>query len=278
MSEPNGDITNDPSRDETGIVTQSAFDRTAPDANALAKSSTKHRLHVLVFVCLPTGLALLFLAGLVVVGIVRVNEAAYCSSSLCNLKQMALATANVAGQTKTGEIPPAYGEFPEGSGKTGAFFYHLLPYIEQTNLYAAPRDAPVPTYFTRTDRRNPGTDSTISYASNGTWLNGRQPFPKSLNERLSGLILVMERSGLDGAHKWTNTNNYLGTPGAPPPMPQFGAWSSAYLDGSPQSFTSHGCCVGMADGSARVVNQASAIAGWSWACDPSDTRNQPSGW
>ena len=90
-------------------------------------------------------------------------------------------------------------------------------------------------------------------------------------------ICIMERSGLDGAHKWTNANNVLGAPGNPPPFPQIGVAPAAYADTSPQGFTSSGCVVGMGDGSARVITNMQQNA-WKWACDPANKSQVPADW
>jgi hypothetical protein len=280
MSEPNSDITNEARRNEIGIVAQPPqpiLDKVVPLPPTTSKPQ---RLPCDVLVCLLVACLLLLSVGLTIVGVAKVRYAAYGRRQMTNVKEMVLAVNTIAGNTTTGDIPPVYGEFPAGSGQTGSFFYHLLPYLWDAplNLYNFPRDVPVSTYIHPADPWNPGTNSTISYASNGTLLNGKPRLPSSFGGRTSGMIVVMERSGLGGAHKWINTNNSLGVPDSPPPLPQFGVSPLAYLDGSPQALTSAGCQVGMGDGSARMVSQASATAGWSWACDPTDTRNQPSGW
>ena len=50
------------------------------------------------------------------------------------------------------------------------------------------------------------------------------------------------------------------------------------MNGQFTALSSAGCVVGMGDGSARVVNQASANAAWAWAMSPQNYLPPPSGW
>jgi hypothetical protein len=221
--------------------------------------------------------------GVVPSGAIKLAEKADNEKSLNNAKQITLALRNMAGNSPNGDIPPAWGNFPPGAGgPSKSFFFYMLPYIGEQQLYNNPKDAPVKTYIAPTDVRNPGNNATISYAANGVLLGIAPPtphFPASFSGRVDGIIVVMERSGLNGAHKWnasTNTTT-LGKPGSLPPFPQFGAEPSAYQDDSPQAFTSAGCVVGLGDGSARNITDNMGVA-WKWACNPQDWGPPPAGW
>jgi prepilin-type N-terminal cleavage/methylation domain-containing protein len=75
------------------------------------------------------------LVGLLLPAVQRVREAAARIQSGNNLKQIALASH--ACHDAHRRLPPILGPFPAtgaGSG-TGTVFFHLLPYIEQDNLY-----------------------------------------------------------------------------------------------------------------------------------------------
>jgi prepilin-type N-terminal cleavage/methylation domain-containing protein len=78
------------------------------------------------------------LIGLLLPAVQKVREAAARVSCSNNLKQMSLATINCA-DSHQGTLPPGLGLYPSrnqtaGNGQGGLFF-HILPYIEQGNLY-----------------------------------------------------------------------------------------------------------------------------------------------
>jgi hypothetical protein len=232
-------------------------------------------------VCLVGGLIAL-LIGLLVPAVQKVREAAARTQSQNNLKVMAIGMFNCS-DMHGGDLPPSNGPFPGDQGPNGSFFFHLLPYVEQNNLYTAAKvgtpqpDTPVKTYMAPADSRNPAINSTISYCTNGTVFLAKPNLPRTFVNGTSCSICVMERSGLDGAHKWTNTNNVLGAPGSPPAFPQINASPSSYTDGTPQGFLSTGCNVMIADGSVRAIKAESPNT-WKWACDPTNQNNPPPDW
>jgi prepilin-type N-terminal cleavage/methylation domain-containing protein len=78
------------------------------------------------------------LIGLLVPAVQKVREAAARMVSANNLKQMTLATVNMA-DTNQGKLPGEYGFYPndnwgKGNG-LGPIHFHILPYMEQDNLY-----------------------------------------------------------------------------------------------------------------------------------------------
>jgi hypothetical protein len=265
MSEANDDITNQP---------PSSRAAPPPREGDEAPEPPKSRAWLYVLGC---GLVSLLLCcplsivgvGVGIVAVQKVREAAARQASRNNLMQMGVAVNNIATLTPTqAYIPPASGEFPTASKKNGSFFYHLLPYVEGRGLAAPIGDVPVMLYIAPADPRNPGTNATISYASNATFLTvGGQP--KLMNGgRTSSTVIVMERSGIDGAHKWNNPGStYLGANTGPPPFPQLGAAPAAYQDGSPQGFLPAGCEVLLLDGSARTIT-ANHSGAWKALCDP----------
>src|SRR5260370_16989374 len=74
------------------------------------------------------------LIGLLVPAVQRVREAASRTQCMNNLKQLGLAAQNYHDQHK--HLPPGIGYYPTAqNGVFGTYFFHLLPYVEQDNLY-----------------------------------------------------------------------------------------------------------------------------------------------
>ena len=81
------------------------------------------------------------LIGLLLPAVQKVREAAARMQCSNNLKQMGLACHN-ANDTMN-KMPPQCGWYPAwNSGGFGTLFFHLLPYIEQKNLYQTTLIAP----------------------------------------------------------------------------------------------------------------------------------------
>jgi prepilin-type processing-associated H-X9-DG protein len=84
------------------------------------------------------------LIGLLLPAVQKVREAAARVQCQNNFKQLGLALNNMAG-TYNGKMPPGIGSFPApnqgrcpaSGGAFGGNLYHLLPYMEQDNLYKA---------------------------------------------------------------------------------------------------------------------------------------------
>src|SRR5947208_8347794 len=73
------------------------------------------------------------LIALLVPAVQRVREAAHRTQCANNLKQLGLAAQIYHDQHK--HLPPGIGYYPPASGAFGTYFFHLLPNLEQDNLY-----------------------------------------------------------------------------------------------------------------------------------------------
>jgi prepilin-type N-terminal cleavage/methylation domain-containing protein len=93
------------------------------------------------------------LIALLVPAVQKVREAAARASCSNNLKQMSLGMVNCA-DTFKGQLPPGIGLFPGGFGAPrngdGGCLFHLLPYLEQKDMYMETLSQPEPT----ADRNN----------------------------------------------------------------------------------------------------------------------------
>src|SRR6187549_2644187 len=73
------------------------------------------------------------LIGLLLPAVQKVREAAARIKCSNNLKQLGLAAHNYHDAQQ--HLPPAVGYYPPAAGALGPYFSHLLPYVEQDNLY-----------------------------------------------------------------------------------------------------------------------------------------------
>jgi prepilin-type N-terminal cleavage/methylation domain-containing protein len=132
------------------------------------------------------------LIGLLLPAVQKVRETAANLQSSNNLKQMGIALVNLSGQYG-GAMPPGYGYFPNvpnnaanpdpragGTGNLGTVFFHILPFIEQDNLYNNAKQpawagkasiqcqgSPVKTFVAPLDPTNDTTSDFTSYRANG---------------------------------------------------------------------------------------------------------------
>jgi len=107
------------------------------------------------------------LIGLLLPAVQKVREAAARMTCTNNLKQISLATINCA-DTNSQKLPPSIGVYPGENNQApynsnGGLFLHILPYLEQNNLFQASLSNPDP------DGRN-GNNPTYSQW-NGTIQN-----------------------------------------------------------------------------------------------------------
>ncbi len=122
------------------------------------------------------------LIGLLLPAVQKVREAAARAQSQNNLKQLGLSVQSCA-DTRNGSLPPAYIEnwIPQGGwggyggpyyGSNATAFFHLLPYLEQTNTY-------------NTLGKN-GTDQFNGWTTPGAWTTVIKTFVSPMDSSMPG--------------------------------------------------------------------------------------------
>jgi prepilin-type N-terminal cleavage/methylation domain-containing protein len=250
------------------------------------------------------------LIGLLVPAVQKVREAAARTQSANNLKQMGLGLHHLA-DTTGGNWPPSDGTWRRFAGGTvtATLFFHLLPYIEQNNLYrqyqSAPQTAllPVPTFLAPGDRTTDGREPITCYASNHLLFEHPGPrLPVSIPDGTSNTIMIIERysrgySSLSGEAPFVHTWSRVGyttpppivsgytwiCPAGPPQYPatvvvqESPAEKNAY-EGDPQAFFAGGALAVLADGSVRPVSNSVSSLTLFYALKPNDGQPMPSDW
>jgi type II secretory pathway pseudopilin PulG len=248
------------------------------------------------------------LAGLILTGVLKVREAANSIQSQNNLKQMALATLNLA-DTYEGKLPrpgdDAYpwekGERAEGGTPIrtgfGPPFFHLLPFIEcdtlyhdsysdEDHLYSAKRlrGTPYRTYQAPGDPTCEMNSDSCSYAVNELAFTGRDGvsnryFPKGFSDSPANTILFAEQCARQYGTRgtgWTEPRIFRpytmsGDERIPknPPFQDRPRVGRDTFDGeSPQSFRSGVLLVVTADASVHLVRNHMDAASFFAACTP----------
>ncbi len=99
-----------------------------------------HRLAFTLIELLVVIAIIAILIGLLLPAVQKVREAAARIQCTNNVKQMSLGTINCA-DTHSGALPPSIGLYPTSPARAialqsnGGLFLHILPYIEQQNVY-----------------------------------------------------------------------------------------------------------------------------------------------
>jgi len=187
------------------------------------------------------------LIGLLLPAVQKIREAANRMKCTNNIKQIVLGTINCA-DTNQGQLPPSVGLYASngvaaGGNSDGGMFFHILPYIEQDNLfkvaywtsgssvtnYDPSRNNYLPTYTQWADPvRNSRlsvykcpSDPTIgndagysSYGQNGQlfrcnyvgWGTGLATYPAQIPDGTSNTIFITEK--LAHCNSGNYNNNY----------------------------------------------------------------------
>jgi prepilin-type N-terminal cleavage/methylation domain-containing protein len=155
------------------------------------------------------------LIGLLLPAVQAVRTAAARTQSANNMRQMALAM-NTATLGYNSQLPPAIGYYPKNGVVLGTIFYHLLPFMEEENIFNAYASMPftsllstttnVKTYQAPLDASNTGNGLT-SYAANGlVFGTGGAQMPGAFYTKgTSKTIVFMERFASTTTTMSTNT-------------------------------------------------------------------------
>jgi hypothetical protein len=132
-----------------------------------------------------------FLLALLLPAVQKVREAAARAQTQNDLKQVILGTINCA-DTNRGRLPPAFGTYPAKNPPAMSLHVHILPYVEQANLYRqfirgakGADNEVIPTYVSPADPSKPNPPKGIQnvaanlrvFSDKGWKTKGDAPMP-----------------------------------------------------------------------------------------------------
>src|SRR6266508_3544329 len=243
---------------------------------------------------------LLALLGFLLAAVARVRVTAERTVSQSNLRQLVIAIHSYA-EVQDGRVPPGPAAwFPKkglvANNSYGPCLFHLLPYVEQLPLYNTTLkkigDTPiyasweaagksVKLYMAEADPTfEKGSDRT-SYLANELALpetGGRMPasFPDGTSQTIffaDGYSHATDTVTFGGkTNTWKTDRRWWDNSGWKPVAGAVMFQVAPPLDAAssvlPQGFTPAGICVGMGDGSSRVVSPRCSATTFYAACTP----------
>lgn len=177
-----------------------------------------------------------FLLGLLLPAVQKANEAANRVQCHNNLRHVAIAAHNCHDVSR--RFPPLTGSFPQGQKNYGTLFFHMLPYLEQNDLYQkaggfvwqnGTYSARVPTLLCPSDGSAPADNkyknwlATSSYAGNWLIFGTEGKRFADITDGTSNTIMFVEASK---AVPWTKPEDILYDPAKP--LPKFGLPDCSY--------------------------------------------------
>jgi hypothetical protein len=222
--------------------------------------------------------------------IAQLRQAASRQQSLNNLKQLALAVHNVHDTFK--KFPPTVGKM---NNVFGTAHFHLLPFLEQQNLYQQAEGAVwkngvygtvVPLFLDKLDPSAPPDNqfkswlATTNYAASWpVFKQGENNFTQ-ITDGLSNTLMFTQRYQM-----CNGTPTAWGYPALYTWTPMFGYYSQAKFQSVPkqnecdptlpQSLTPAGIEVALCDGSCRYVSERISPLTWWLLTDPADGNPLP---
>jgi prepilin-type N-terminal cleavage/methylation domain-containing protein len=253
------------------------------------------------------------LIGLLVPAVQKVRQAAARTQTLNNLRQLGTACHNHADLNNT--KLPVTGAL---NGRYGSVFYHLLPFVEQNNVYnqvvlagnvantttvAACYVHVISTYQAPSDDStaaatgSTGTQGTASFAANQCLFNpsgGTAPvysatMPPSVGPRLPGsfpagtsnvVMFASRYATCNGTNNaWISLTTTTFNNNPIQIQPSYAVGGTpACIPTSVQAFDSSGALVCLGDASARIVVASVSAATWQIAVNPNATVPLPADW
>jgi type II secretory pathway pseudopilin PulG len=231
---------------------------------------------------------LTLLAGLLLPAVQKAQEEANRARCTNNFKQICLATINCA-DTYGKTLPAVVGAFPKNQKTYGTLHFHILPFLEQAQLYNHAQGAvwrnrvwstAVPLFLCPSDDSEAANSqyknwlATCNYAANWQVFGASGArFPASFRDGTSNTIMFAERYQMCG-----QTPCAWGYPEVYYYAPMYAYYSEAKFQVTPAAAdcdptlaqTPHpaGMIVGMGDCSARVLSKAISPQTWWYACTP----------
>ncbi|MCI0682834.1 MAG: DUF1559 domain-containing protein [Gemmataceae bacterium] len=225
---------------------------------------------------------LLFLGALLLPAVAKVRQAASRTQSTNHLKMLGLSIHNYNDVNR--RLPPTAGKV---NNQEGSVFFHILPYMEQDNVYRQANGQSwsvattvIPYYVDPLDQSAPGHRfqnmlATTSYASN--WMvfkDGGASIPASFPDGTSNVLIFATRyqvcNGTPNA--WAYPTIYTWTP-------MFAHYTVAKFQVNPPQescdptvpqSTSQVMLAGLGDGSVRAVAAGLQPHTWYLVTDPAD--------
>jgi prepilin-type N-terminal cleavage/methylation domain-containing protein len=242
------------------------------------------------------------LIGLLLPAVQKVREAAARMQSSNNIKQVVLGLHSAASAFND-QMPPSVGIY---AGQNTTLFVHVLPYIEQENLYRQGlsfwQSTPVKTFQGPGDTTLVPTAAVTSYGTNflafgTTGANLKSTF----TDGTSNTIAMFERYSrcslpTVATHNYADAVTNVPASTVSPFFPAYGAtWISSIpaptnppyqirpainlaTDYQAQSFASGTLLVGMCDGSVRGISTSVTAPTWHIAMGPQDGLPLPNNW
>jgi prepilin-type processing-associated H-X9-DG protein len=227
-----------------------------------------------------------FLLGLLLPAVQKANEAANRVQCHNNLRHVAIAAHNCHDVSR--RFPPLTGSFPQGQKNYGTLFFHMLPYLEQNDLYQkaggfvwqnGTYSARVPTLLCPSDGSAPADNkyknwlATSSYAGNWLIFGTEGKRFADITDGTSNTLMFAERYQM-----CNGTPCAWGYPGLYYWAPQFAYYSQGPFQVTPaegqcdpaRAQTPHpgGISVAMADGSAHTFGDKVSPQVWWYLCTP----------